>query len=205
MGFNIIKNDVVYEETEKRSKFISYSFKVSSSSEAKEKLGKVKALHHSAKHHVYAYSIFPSEEKCSDDGEPSGTGGIPILNAIKSLNLKNVMVVVVRYFGGILLGTGGLRRMYSSGACGVLEKSGIIKMQLCSDILVNCSYKQIGQISNVVSEFKGKILDIDYLGSVSIKFYIKKDLTDLIINKLENITCSKDKFKILSESYHEII
>lgn len=201
--YNIIKNESVFEETEKRSKFISYSFKVENESSAKEKLKAIKSLHHSAKHHVYAYSLL-SCEKSSDDGEPSGTAGVPILSVIKNNNLKNVIVIIVRYFGGILLGTPGLRRMYSSGAENVIKNSGIVKLGVCSNIVVSCGYKDIGNILNTVSEFKGKINKIDYLDIVVIKFYVQKNYEFEIIKKLENIIRNKENIKVLSESYHEV-
>lgn len=203
MHYNVIKSESIYEETEKRSKFISYSFKVFSESEAEKKLSEVKALHHSAKHHVYGY-VLENSEKSSDDGEPSGTGGVPIMTAIKSFNLKNVLVVVVRYFGGILLGTGGLRRMYSSGAVGVLEMSGSVKMSFCSEISVSCDYKQIGQISNCILNFGGKILKTDYAGEVKIRFCIPCGSEADILSKLEGILRCKNKTSIISKGYYEL-
>ena len=202
MNYNVIKSESVYEETEKRSKFISYSFKVETASEAAQKLQKIKLLHHAAKHHVYGY-ILEENEKFSDDGEPCGTGGAPIMTAIKSFNLKNVMVIIVRYFGGVLLGTGGLRRMYSSGAMNVLEKSGVLKMEKCSEGILNCNYNQIGMVSNAIVNFDGKILETNYSGEVSIKFYVKNEFFNALKIKLENILRSSDKVNFICESYRE--
>ena len=202
MNYNVIKSESVYEETEKRSKFISYSFKVKTATEAAQKLQEIKLLHHAAKHHVYGY-ILEESEKFSDDGEPCGTGGAPIMTAIKSFNLKDVMVIVVRYFGGVLLGTGGLRRMYSSGAMNVLEKSGVLKMEKCSEGILNCNYNQIGMVSNAISNFGGKILETNYSGEVSIKFYVKNELFNALKIKLENILRSSDKVNFICESYRE--
>mgnify|MGYP004492690733 FL=1 len=202
MNYNVIKSESVYEETEKRSKFISYSFKVKTATEAAQKLQEIKLLHHAAKHHVYGY-ILEESEKFSDDGEPCGTGGAPIMTAIKSFNLKNVMVIVVRYVGGVLLGTGGLRRMYSSGAMNVLEKSGVLKMEKCSEGILNCNYNQIGMVSNAILNFDGKILETNYSGEVSIKFYVKNEFFNALKIKLENILRSSDKVNFICESYHE--
>lgn len=202
MNYNVIKSESVYEETEKRSKFISYSFKVKTATEAAQKLQGIKLLHHAAKHHVYGY-ILEESEKFSDDGEPCGTGGTPIMTAIKSFNLKNVMVIVVRYFGGVLLGTGGLRRMYSSGAMNVLEKSGVLKMEKCSEGILNCNYNQIGMVSNAILNFGGKILETNYSGEVSIKFYVKNEFFNALKIKLENILRSSDRVNFICESYRE--
>lgn len=205
MEYNTIKNGSIYEEIEKRSKFISYSFSVNNITDTQEKLQKIKNLHHSAKHHVYAYIIEDGlKEKCSDDGEPSGTGGLPILNTIKNFNLRNVLVIVVRYFGGILLGTGGLRRMYSSGALNVLNKSEFIKMSMCKEFFVECSYSDYGQISNIISEFGGKIRNLDYNDKVGLFFFIKDEFKDSIIKKLKNIMRGDYNLKLISESYQNI-
>lgn len=141
MEYKTIKDERIYEESEKRSRFISYSFKISSSDEAYKKLRKVKSIHKNAKHWVYAFILKNGiEEKYCDDGEPSGTGGIPILGVIKSFNLQRVMVIVVRYFGGVLLGTTLLRKKYISGARGVLTESGIKLYTMVSEFSVECNY-----------------------------------------------------------------
>lgn len=202
MNYNVIKSESVYEQTEKRSKFISYSFKIKTADEASKKLQEIKLLHHAAKHHVYGY-ILEGSEKFSDDGEPCGTGGVPIMTAIKSFNLKNVMVIVVRYFGGVLLGTGGLRRMYSSGAMSVLEQSGILKMEKSGEGILNCSYNQIGMVSNAILNFGGKILETNYSGEVKMKFYVKSEFFNALKIKLENILRSGDKVSFICESYRE--
>ena len=205
MEYNAIKTESVYEEIEKRSKFISYSLIINNVAEAQEKLQKIKNIHHNAKHHVYAYVIEEGlNEKCSDDGEPSGTGGIPIINAIKSFNLRNVMVVIVRYFGGILLGTGGLRRMYSSGAINVLNKSEFVKMSLCKEFYLECSYSEYGQISNIISDFDGKIRKLDYNNKVNLTFFIKDEFKDSIAKKIKNIMRGDCNLKIISESYQKL-
>ena len=99
-----------FRETRKRSKFLSFAFPVNSEEEVNFRLKKLKSEFYDAKHIVYAYKLYnPDIQKFSDDGEPSGTGGIPVINAIKSFDLNNILVAVVRYFGGILLGTSGLR------------------------------------------------------------------------------------------------
>lgn len=112
-----------YELTISKSKFLAYLFDLSCLDEVKKHLEELKKEHKKAKHICYAY-VYKNEiisEKCSDDGEPGGTAGYPILNVIKKKNLTNVMVAVVRYFGGIKLGAGGLTRAYTKACAGVLD------------------------------------------------------------------------------------
>ena len=113
-----------YELIINKSRFIAYKILLTDLSQVKEMVEKLKKEHKKANHVCYAY-VYKGEvvsEKCSDDGEPGGTAGYPILNVIKKKNLNNVMVAVVRYFGGIKLGAGGLTRAYTKAAAGVLEE-----------------------------------------------------------------------------------
>jgi len=109
-----------YELTEKKSRFVAYSRKIASVDEANAFLEDVTREHRKARHIVYAY-VLPGAEKYSDAGEPRGTAGLPLLNAIKRRELSDVIVVVVRYFGGILLGKGGLARAYGKAAGKALD------------------------------------------------------------------------------------
>lgn len=107
-----------------KSKFFAYKYDLNSVDEVKDIINSLKKEHKKARHFCYAY-VFNKDmisEKCSDDGEPSGTAGYPILNVIKKKNLTNILVVVVRYFGGIKLGAGGLTRAYTKACAGVLDK-----------------------------------------------------------------------------------
>ncbi len=124
--FVTIKENVQAEITEKKSKFIANIIKVENKNEAEEKILKLKKKYYDAKHNCIAYRIQENEgiiEKASDDGEPQGTAGQPILNILQKNNLCNILVVVTRYFGGILLGTGGLVRAYSEATTKALEKA----------------------------------------------------------------------------------
>ena len=112
--------------------------------------------------------------------------------------------MVVRYFGGVLLGTSGLRKMYLSGAQNVLSRSQIKKIELCYEILYTCDYKKFKHVLNIIESSHGIIKNIEYSTGISIKFYIKKELFNLIKEKLEKIIYDKKNFKILSESYQEV-
>ncbi len=204
-GYKTIKNNGFYEETKKRSKFISYSFPVESELQIQKHLQEIKSKHHDARHHVYAYLLAEKFlEKISDDGEPAGTAGLPIINVIKNFNLKNVLVIVVRYFGGTLLGTGGLRKMYGTGAKHSLLNAGIIDMELCVKVSVSIDYKEHGKIFDIISKYKSKIINVKYLNDITINFYIAKDNADMVFKKISEALNGKENLKILGESYQNI-
>ena len=130
----------------KKSKFLAFAYSVGSEEEVDKILDNLRAEHRSANHVTYAYVLFsPSVEKCSDDGEPSGTAGKPILENIKRKGLQNVLVVVVRYFGGIKLGAGGLVRAYSNSAKEVLELGNVreLNLHMICDIMVSLDNKYL--------------------------------------------------------------
>ena len=144
-----IKQSVSAEITEKKSKFISEIFYVESVQEADEKIEEINKKYHDAKHHCFAYRILGENgiiERLSDDGEPSGTAGLPILQLISKKELVNVLVVVTRYFGGILLGTGGLVRAYSKATDDALNKVETIILKKGEKIKVYVSYKNLAYI-----------------------------------------------------------
>lgn len=135
-----IKENVTTQIIEKKSKFIANLFYVSSVEDAENQLQQIRKQHYDARHNCFAYRIGETKdiiEKASDDGEPSGTAGAPMLNLLQKQNLTNVLVVVTRYFGGILLGTGGLVRAYTQAAKEALEKVEIVKEELRIRIAIN--------------------------------------------------------------------
>lgn len=190
MNHLTILDPQIYEKTCKRSKFISYSFPVNSENDVRLHLKNVKNEHHSAKHHVYAYILEENGlEKYSDDGEPCGTAGLPILNAIKSTNLTNVLVIIVRYFGGVLLGPNGLRTMYHSGATEVLKKSELIEVIPYENIKIATTYKKLSKVLYVIKQYNGKILENKFENEIYIEAAIPKerllDLKNTMVHILE--------------------
>ncbi|MBR1444073.1 MAG: YigZ family protein [Firmicutes bacterium] len=142
------------EIVEKKSRFIACVFPVESEEEAQSMIESIRKKHHSARHNCYAYQIGTKNEiqKASDDGEPSGTAGKPILEVLTGENVKNTLIVVTRYFGGILLGTGGLVRAYGKSAKAGLENAGITEKVLCQKIRITADYTLLGKIQYEVGK-----------------------------------------------------
>jgi uncharacterized YigZ family protein len=155
-----VKRESVYESVVSRSKFIGRSFYISDENDAAEKLKKLKSEYPQAAHYCYAYVLSPqsSVTKHSDDGEPVKTAGFPILEAVKSRGLYYTMAAVVRYFGGVKLGTGGLSRAYSDTALKVLDLSGVKKYVYCAVFEAQFDYAFLGAVGAAV-ENGGTVLE----------------------------------------------
>lgn len=191
-----------FKETQKRSKFLSFAFPVSSEEEVHSHLKKLKSEFYDAKHIVYAYKLYISDiQKFSDDGEPSGTGGVPVMNIIKSFDLNNILIAVVRYFGGILLGTSGLREMYSSGAKGAILNSKITNVEKCSHSVITTDYGNYGKILNILSDKNAKIFSTDYAESVSIDFCVAEIDYDEIRKKINSTMQGREVIKFIDNIF----
>ena len=139
-AYQTITQQTEGEYKEKGSKFIAFAFPTDSEEDAKKHLDEIRRMHHKARHHCWGYrlGLLNSVEKSSDDGEPSGTAGPPILGQIKKFDLHNVIVVVVRYFGGVKLGTGGLIRAYKTAAADALEKAVFVMRDIEVGFVCKC-------------------------------------------------------------------
>lgn len=180
------------EFVEKRSRFIGYCKPVSSEQEAIDFINEKRSEHWNATHNVYAYSLRDGNiKRYSDDGEPSGTAGMPTLDVITKNEIYDVCVVVTRYFGGVLLGTGGLVRAYSQGAKLALEAGGIVLMQSCDICSLKCSYNQYGKISSLIIEMGAVVDDTVFEADVIINFHIKSEYLLGLNKKLADLTCGE--------------
>jgi len=145
---------------DRKSKFIAYAFPVQSTGEVKTALEQLKKEHHSARHWCYAYrlGIDKIEERANDDGEPSNSAGMPILNQIKAKNLTNVLVVVVRYFGGVKLGVGGLINAYKTAAQLVLENAEIVEKIRTKNLQIIFTYNDMNKVMRIIKEHQLEIV-----------------------------------------------
>lgn len=170
-----IKSNDIYEETIKYSKFISLIFKVYSKDDVSYYLDKVKEDYTNATHYCYGY-VIDNDIKSSDDGEPSKTAGIPILNQITSNELNYVLIVVVRYFGGVKFGTGLLTRTYAKMARDVIKKENIIVLEKGYDIDITFNYDNVKNIDYILSS--SKIIKKEFNDTITYNVHINKNILD---------------------------
>jgi uncharacterized YigZ family protein len=171
------------------SKFIGYAFYVENEDDIKQKIAEVKKSQYSARHHCYAYRIGTEEIafRANDDGEPSHSAGDPILGQIIAKDLTNVLVVVVRYFGGVKLGVGGLIQAYKTAAKEILDECIIIPKTINKLILVTLAYPELNQIMRFVKENNLKIIEQKMELNCEITLSIRKKDADLIYEKLKKM------------------
>ena len=192
----ILNNKLIIEE--KKSKFISESFPVSNLADIKEILDKVRNESKDATHHVYAYVLLNGLSKSCDDKEPAGTAGIQVLNAINSFGLKNTLIVITRYFGGIKLGKGGLSRTYFYCAKTLIEKSEIIKKKLCYKVILPLTYREYNIIKDKV-DFN--IIDVQFNNDVKVKFAVEVNKIDEFQYAIKKLTKIEENFDISEYEY----
>ena len=174
---------------EKGSKFIAYAFPVSDEQQIKEIIARLKKEHHSARHHCFAWRLGSDLElfRVNDDGEPSGTAGRPIFGQIKQHELTDILVVVVRYFGGILLGTSGLTNAYKQAAANVLANAHIVEKVIETTIEVNFDYLAMNDFMTVLKEFQLEMKESQFDLACKAKILVRKQLTDIVMEKLQKI------------------
>jgi len=198
-SYKTIADSSIAELKEKGSRFIAQAFPVGDRAEAEEIVENVSKKYFDATHNCFAYQIGIGQELISrfnDDGEPSGTAGKPILQAISTRNLTNVIIVVTRYFGGTKLGTGGLVRAYGGAASLALEKAQIVTRYLTSEIKLKYPYEFSNLVARALDHFKGQIVSSDYSQDVVQKIQIRKSLIDEFCNYLTEH--SSDRIRIIT-------
>ncbi len=179
------------EEIEiKKSRFICYLERVDSEEEAKAFVLKVKKLHPNARHHCYAFVIGEHNEiqRSNDDGEPAGTAGVPILECLMNRNMQDIVAVVVRYFGGIKLGAGGLIRAYAKSVSNALNYATITKKELMKIYQITFAYDLIGKIDYYLRSNEIEVIDKEYENKVSYTILCKDDPSEDMAS-LSNGSC----------------
>ncbi len=200
-----IKNQSSDEFVERRSRFIGHIKPVTTRDEAEEFIAQIKSKYWDARHNVYAYVLREGQfRKYSDDGEPQGTAGVPVLEVMLKENVTDCVVVVTRYFGGILLGTGGLTRAYSKAARIAIAAGEIKNMVLCDEMKISCDYSFYGKLGALLGEMGAVILDTDFSEDVAVTFALKKSETGRFDAKLTDLSNGRFSTEKTGEEYYNI-
>ena len=197
-----VKKSSHFEYEDRKSVFIGQAMPVNNEAEAIAFVNSVKKRYPDARHHVYAYVLREnSSMRFTDDGEPQGTAGMPVLDAIRKNGCTDVVIVVTRYFGGTLLGTGGLVRAYTAAAIGALESAEIIRYDIYSTIEISVSYSDYGKITAILAERGFRTEDTAYDTGVSLIGSIVKTESEGLIGAITEATAGRAQINIIGEEF----
>ena len=204
MEFSTIEKNVTAEVVDKKSKFIANFIYVDDVIKAEQLIKETRKKYFDARHNCIAYRIIENDqiiEKSSDDGEPSGTAGAPMLNILQKNNLANVLIIVTRYFGGILLGTGGLVRAYADSLLKAIDQANIIKKCLGEELEVTLDYNAFENFKYYCKNNKINIINADYTESIVCRIEIEEDAKDKLLNDFNTKNIILKEIKTISKKY----
>lgn len=197
MDYNTIRGRAEARFTEKHSEFIGYIAPCESSAQAVAFIEEIRSAHRKATHNVYAYILREGNTtRYSDDGEPQGTAGVPVLNVLQKRELTDVCCVVTRYFGGILLGGGGLVRAYSHAASIAVDAAPPMIMRECRRIGLVLDYSLYGTVNNALQGFDIKLADSQFTDSVSLTVLVPAAGADAFVSAITDITNGQAKISV---------
>ncbi len=206
-NFLTIKENGNHELVIKKSKFIASLARTNTVEEANDFIKKISKKYHDATHNTYAYTIGLNDDqvKASDNGEPSGTAGIPELKALQLMNLKNITVVVTRYFGGIKLGAGGLIRAYSNSVTEAVEHIGVVKRVLQQELSFTVPYNRFDEVNNYLKKNNIFVSETEYGVDITIKVFLDEDKQKEFTDPLTNLLSGQVSFTKGKKRYNEIL
>jgi len=203
-SYNTLRNEATCEYEIKRSRFIGFAKPVSTVQEAQEFVAGIRTLHRDARHNVYAYTVIDGDNrytKYSDDGEPQGTAGLPLLNCLQKREIENAVLVVTRYFGGILLGAPGLLRAYTTSATMALDMCGIDTKTLCRRITVSADYRFISGLMNVFSASGLYPLSSEYTDKAVFTLLVEEEDIENLCYNIRELTSNNAEVEIGENEY----
>ena len=202
MEYRTILNEASDEFIERKSRFIGYIKPVTTQEDAVSFINEIKSKHWDATHNVYAYVLREGQvRRYSDDGEPQGTAGIPVLDVLLKENVTDCVVVATRYFGGTLLGAGGLVRAYSHTAKIAVDAGQVITMKLCKVLKVTCDYNFYGRLNSFIPEMGGVIDDTEFADNVTVTFKLPVDDVASFDAKLVDMSFGKFHTEEIGEEF----
>ena len=205
--FNTIEGDSQAEYVEKKSKFIANMTYVESVEEAENYIKEIRKKYFDARHNCFAFSVNTPDgvvDRFSDDGEPSGTAGAPMLNLLTSQNITNVVIVVTRYFGGVLLGTGGLLRAYSEAAKGAIENANVVQKDTGKEVLLEINYQDFEKLKYYLGKNEINISNVIYKAQVEVYIDITDEKLENIQKNINELNFKIDKIEIIKEKFVKV-
>ena len=189
---------------EKRSEFLGHVRPVESEDEARAFIAEMKKKYYDARHNCWCYIIKDGAERYSDDGEPQGTAGIPMLEVFRREGVCNVVCVVTRYFGGILLGAGGLLRAYTKSAKDALDAAGISVVRRWVETELDCSYAAAEKLKQEIAACGGIIAELDYGAAVTIRAYVPEELAEGFKAKIFDVSAGGVTVRVTGEDFRAV-
>lgn len=204
--FLTIAKNADYTAIIKKSRFIGQVFRINNEEQAQQIIEQVQTANRKANHNCFAYMVGDDDkiQRESDNGEPSGTAGVPILKSLQMMHLHNVLAVVTRYFGGIKLGAGGLIRAYSNTTTNALEAAGIVQRIQQATMVITVPYAKHDAVSYYLKEHEITIANEDYGVAVKMSCYVNSDHYDELQNDLTNRFANQLQFKKGAPRFHEV-
>lgn len=203
MDYKTIESRVEARFEEKKSEFIGYLAPVENEEEAVGFIEEIRAMHRKARHNCYAYILKDGGARHSDDGEPQGTAGVPIYEVLQKEGLSGVCCVVTRYFGGVLLGAGGLVRAYTKAAADAVSAAKIKEMALAVKAEISVDYSLYGKLPKIFEEFGAKTADEKFEDNVKITVYVRGQLADDLKARLVDACSGNVNVTVVSKEYYD--
>lgn len=202
--YRTIEGESVFELVEKKSRFIAHLIHVNSEDEALEILATIRKAHAQARHNVYAYILNGGRARYSDDGEPAQTSGLPTYDTLMHANLLDVICVTTRYFGGTLLGTGGLVRAYTQACQGAIAQANIVTVQMCADVRIEITYDLYQTVQKICEANKSKFITTDFTDKVLMLARIKAEDAESLSADIVNATSGRCQI-LISEPFEGVL
>lgn len=192
------------ELTEKRSRFLGHVRMVESEEEAKAFIAEMKRKYYEARHNCWCYAVRSGAERYSDDGEPQGSAGIPMLEVLRRRGVTNAVCVVTRYFGGVLLGTGGLLRAYTQSTADALDAAGIAVVRAWTEAEARCSYAQAERMKTEAAALGAVTEDVVYGADVTLKLLIPQEKTEAVKARLFDASAGSVRLAVTGGSFRAV-
>ena len=204
--YNIITGLSTGEYEEKKSRFIAYLSPVATESDASDFIASIKKKHYDAKHNCSAFILGPDAQftRCSDDKEPSGTAGKPMLEVLQGAGLTDIVAVVTRYFGGVLLGTGGLVRAYSQAVKNALSNASIATVTFCADLSITVDYSLVNTFMYYFENNNIRLLDTTYAENVTFLVRTAGVNATQVQDAFTKLSLGKARIITVSEGYYPL-